>query len=354
MSTIGGEVVLSKGKLGFQRVLDDFPNADTIWICTFNLSKQGPLLLRALEALPAGVNVHVVCSIPGRWDTYYSTDVSRRAAVEIRRYTRRLDPVRFDASVDTYFNFQNHAKLVATENIAYLGSANFSDDSARNYEAGILVTNADDIQKLVHDVFEPIRDASVQYLGKAGDRLLVQLHETQQTLDAVIEDLEMSFYPECDWPPAGDLGFIVPQDAPSVLGELERVVDELDELTEHDGLGATVSEAIAAYLKGEALVALEQACSKHTDLGKYLRFDVTSSVLAEVEGNIDAYDENLDPAIESATDRALEQLDAISDRVSEDDVKDLLEAVNTVRGQVTTLLEQLTIIIKAAQGIDNT
>ena len=348
MSTIRGEVVLSRGKLGFQRVLDDFPNAQTIWICTFNLSKQGPLLLRALEALPEGVQVHVVCSIPGRWDTYDNANLSRRAAVEIRRYTRRLDPTRFDATVDTHFNFQNHAKLVATENIAYIGSANFSDESAKNYEAGVLVTDPDDIERLVRDVFEPIRDASVHFLGKAGDRLLVQLHGTLQTLDAIIENIEMAFYPEGDWPIVGDLGFVVPQDTPAVLGEIERVVEELDELTEHEGL------AVVAHLKPEALVVLEAACSKDTDLGKYLRFDVTSSVMAEVEGNIDAYDENLDPAIESATDRALEELDAISDRVTEDDVKDLLEAVNAVREQVTRLLEQLTVIIKAAQAIDNT
>ena len=38
-----------------------------------------------------------------------------------------------------FFNFSNHAKIVGTENIVYIGSANFSNESKNNIESGIII-----------------------------------------------------------------------------------------------------------------------------------------------------------------------------------------------------------------------
>lgn len=48
-----------------------------------------------------------------------------------------------------YFNVHNYAKIIGTEDIVHIGSANFSNESADNIEMGILIEDRDFISKSV-------------------------------------------------------------------------------------------------------------------------------------------------------------------------------------------------------------
>lgn len=51
-------------------------------------------------------------------------------------YKSKLFPLKIADKAEVYFCFSNHAKIIMTDNIAYVGSSNFSEESADNFELG--------------------------------------------------------------------------------------------------------------------------------------------------------------------------------------------------------------------------
>ncbi|NOU84130.1 hypothetical protein GC101_35360 [Paenibacillus sp. LMG 31459] len=172
-----GVFISTKGEFGYQDVLDDFQYAKQIRIATFNISfseKDDPLF-EGLQKLNEDVDIKFVSNIPARMSFYASSPKGKsfkeRASANINAYLKKLNPADFDAVILPYFNFNNHSKIIGTENIIYIGSENYSVESSQNYESGVLVSDKEFIVKLYELFFEKLIDESVPYFNDDYDQL---------------------------------------------------------------------------------------------------------------------------------------------------------------------------------------
>lgn len=167
LSFDSGRFVAQKGKLNYQEVLDDFPNANVIRIITYNISnnQRRDVLLDALKKSKA--DIKLITNVPSRMPEYHSTDKGQRmrfsARDNIKIYISKLNPDKFPSQFVPLFNENNHAKLIGTENIVYIGSANYTDKSANNIEAGILIEDKVFIQRLYSEFFDKVESESMSY-----------------------------------------------------------------------------------------------------------------------------------------------------------------------------------------------
>lgn len=168
----GGRFVSGQGELNYQPVLDNFPKAKIIRIITFNISKnqRQDALLNALKKASAA-DVQFITNIPSRMKEYFNTDAGRNmrnsARQNIQAYITKLNPDNYEGSFVPYFNPHNHAKLVGTENIVYIGSANYSNESAENIESGVLIEDKVFIQRLYTEFFDMVKDDSLSYYDES-------------------------------------------------------------------------------------------------------------------------------------------------------------------------------------------
>ena len=166
----GGKFVSSHGELNYKEVLADFPNAEIIRILTYNISKkqENDVLMDALKNAKA--DVQLITHVPSRTDNYYNTDCGRRmrsaARFNIQKYILKLNPYNFHEQFTPFFNFHNHAKIIGTENIVYIGSANYSNESANNIETGVIIKDRDFIKKLYEEFFDELRKKSISYFDE--------------------------------------------------------------------------------------------------------------------------------------------------------------------------------------------
>lgn len=160
-----GEFVCSRESLNYQAVLDDFKNAKQIRILTYNISKKNysNVLIDTLKKVPETVDVQIITNIPSRYPSYFSSYVGERAKETMEVYLDKLNPENFQSNPYVAFNFTNHAKIIGTENIVYIGSANYSDESKYNIESGILIRDKEFIHKLYEEVFPVIVNESTPY-----------------------------------------------------------------------------------------------------------------------------------------------------------------------------------------------
>jgi hypothetical protein len=175
----GGRFVSSKGELNYKEVLDDFPTAKIIRIITYNISKntRQDALLEALRGSSA--DVQLITNVPSRMPEYYDSDAGRNMRNAARRniqvYLSKLDPSNFPNGFIPFFNVHNHAKIIGTENIVYIGSANYSNESADSIETGVLIEDRAVIQQLYQEFFDTIKDKSLSYFdeGFSAFRLFI-------------------------------------------------------------------------------------------------------------------------------------------------------------------------------------
>ena len=81
----------------------------------------------------------------------------------IEVYLKKLNPESFPTAFSISFNFFNHAKIIGTENIVYIGSANFSNESKQNIETGVIIEDSAFIARLYDEFFEYIKGNSTPY-----------------------------------------------------------------------------------------------------------------------------------------------------------------------------------------------
>lgn len=192
---ITGDLVLTKGECAYQEVLNEFKDAAYVTVVTFNISKNKDGLLDALRGLDAAVRL--IAAIPGRLDRYWGTSaraqyLKKNAAEAIGVYLKKLAPKEFGPLASVSFCFDNHAKIVMTEKIAYVGSANFSEESTDNWEAGIIIRNPEAIKELDKFV-DAIEGDSVRYYGEEMLDKVVPLAAARQRLTELREELAEDF-----------------------------------------------------------------------------------------------------------------------------------------------------------------
>lgn len=167
LSFDGGRFVSLNGELNYKEVLADFPTAKVIRILTYNISKnkRHDALLDALR--DATADIQLITNVPSRMDEYYNSDAGRRmqsaARSNIQVYISKLNPDNFPGQFSPYFSVHNHAKIIGTENIVYIGSANYSNESANNIETGVLIEDKEFIKNLYSQFFDKVRSDALSY-----------------------------------------------------------------------------------------------------------------------------------------------------------------------------------------------
>ena len=170
LSFNNGRFVSLMGDLNYREVIDDFSNAKTIRIITYNISKSQKYdkLLNSLKNTDA--DIQMITNVPSRMNEYFNTnkgnDMRSAAKRNIQIYISKLNPDNFNSKFEPFFNVRNHAKLIGTENIVYIGSANYSNESADNIEAGVLITDKIFIRQLYEEFFDKVRENSISYFDE--------------------------------------------------------------------------------------------------------------------------------------------------------------------------------------------
>jgi len=154
--TEGARVVITKDEQGPQEVYDRLPTAEAAFIVTYNLPKAGGPLLRALEGATNLKSLRLVTNIPSWWATYWG-DARRKARDAIKSSIERLDGLAARDGVEIYFTQRNHSKIYIVDDIGYVGSSNFSDESAKNVEAGVVIEDTDALEELRRSAWELLR-----------------------------------------------------------------------------------------------------------------------------------------------------------------------------------------------------
>lgn len=192
LRNITGDVVLTKGEYGFQPVIDDFSNAAYINIVTYNITPfEGSELIGLLRNIPYDVPINIVLNIPKKSiGTPY-------ASKQVYWYLRTLERHKFN-DLNIYFNFSNHAKLVMTNNIAYIGSQNFSDASSDKMELGIVIHSRNEVEKINLNVFAGVMASSIRY---ATSDYVLRIEEIQKIMKGVLENLRENIFTIVGDPP---------------------------------------------------------------------------------------------------------------------------------------------------------
>ena len=178
------KLVYTKDELGYQEVLDQLSSANRIAIVTFCISKNQTQLLDALKNVSDSVEIDIITNIPNGWKEYKAEWARKRAREQINLYQTRLKPEQIGERVNVYFQFDNHGKIIMTDQVAYIGSANYSEESANNIEFGIITYDHETIEYLFNEVIVDVIQQSKPYyvfdhcpLALEAELILSALHK---------------------------------------------------------------------------------------------------------------------------------------------------------------------------------
>jgi len=185
LESITGDVVLSQGVYGFKPVIDDFGNAKYINIVTYNIkSYEDSELLSMIKSIPLDVPVNLVLNIPKK--SLGTPDASK----QVYWYLKTLERHKFN-DLNIFFNFSNHAKLIMTNNKAYIGSQNFSDTSTNKLELGIIVDNVNNVDRINRMIFETIKYNSIRY---ATSDYVIKMEEIHEVMKGLLKNLRYNLF----------------------------------------------------------------------------------------------------------------------------------------------------------------
>jgi hypothetical protein len=188
-----GQLVVTKDGCAYQDVLDSFPEAKSISVVTFNISWWRDDVLDKLKQ--SNASLRVISNIPGRRKDVEDLGKRRLGKLSIRRYWKRLSPRSLGIRAEVFFCFENHAKIIMTDKIAYVGSANFSDESSGNWEAGVIIRDVAALAKLVKEI-DLIQATSIRFYGEELADIIKPLTKARFGIEKVMD--EFSWYPTAE------------------------------------------------------------------------------------------------------------------------------------------------------------
>lgn len=309
-----GEVVVGKDYFNYREVIKDFSNAKNVRIVTYNISKKDYKneLLDELKNLSSDVDLKIVSNIPSRMPCYYNSkagdNIRKNSKKNIGAYLDRLNPENFVPNTEVGFNFNNHAKIIATENIMYIGSANYSDESQSNIESGTIIRDKQAIQKIINEIFPKIMNESTPYYE--DDFNVFRLFAI--SMENKFAKWLKWFDKELIWKREGGIKR-VQEPFKFDSEDLESLHADIEELQEFEILiENTYSENDEDYneLINRIMQEMKEICIEFlldftitdSDFFNYLVYDKDKRIDELIQNDPDAYDENLDACIERAMD----------------------------------------------------
>lgn len=367
--------VFGKNECIYKRVLDDFQNTKFIGIMTFNISpKDDSELLKSLKnACTNGTSATIITNIPKRFKTYHNHQYANSAKQMIDSYMQLLNPQDYEMRLNTYFNFNNHAKIVMTDNIIYWGSSNFSDESCNNIECGTLSKDKNLIKFMKDSFFPSIQSKSIPYYKYNFAVAIANLDSLILTCIEAKESLFYATFEPCsdyctnfkeEWlyrktdsglTPKFLQEFIKPfSQFSNALNELKEIIDECwenDESMEQiQRLDNVVSEYTHMY---------RNFCNTISSLVKELenvaKYDVTDEACDKITEDycMLAYDEDFDYYADKAMDEAIEEYESLIED-TEPTVHDALNYLDSMVEYFEQLKTSLYQLLEVNSKIDNT
>jgi len=330
LSFNGGKFVSLESELNYSEVLADFSTAKIIRILTYNISKnqRRDALLDALKNTSA--DIQIITNVPSRMERYYDSVAGTRmrsaARNNIRIYISKLNPDNFPKNFTPFFNIHNHAKIIGTENIVYIGSANYSNESADNIETGVLIEDKDFIKKLYAEFFDKVREDSLSYFDEnfSAFRILVlSLYaKFKYHHHKMLTDLYTDY--QRNKQVVSDAVFIDISDLETLyrdLDELEDICGAADNTYDEENENYNDAlEQLRECFDNLSIDWLKDTISEDGTLYRLVAFDVENKTndILETEYTFEAYDENLDIYVEKAMDSASEMYSVLHDAFEEE------------------------------------
>lgn len=323
--------VFSKNELGYQEVIDEMPSAKEITIITYNISDKQDYLINCLKNTSDDCEINIITNIPTRWEYYYAGSYRERARQKINFYMSKLDPQKFGNNVEVLFNFSNHGKIIMTDKIVYIGSENFSEESEKNTEFGIISKDVNFIGYLKNVIFEDVKSDSATYYEYNYTSLLF---EATMIISAIF-NAKNCLYEEIyflhddidgEWYYYNDTEVTL---SPRTLDNVKNIIetsckiasdiyDAIDNVTDSDEDITSQANDMYERLKDisnkiEELITFDNIY----DLSIFTTENFIDSQL-QTEYAMEAYEENLDHCIELASNTALGELSDLAQSARED------------------------------------
>ena len=356
-----GKFVWIKDGLNYQEVLDEFSKAKIVRIMTFNISKDKGYdqLLDEIQKLSDDVDVQFITNIPSHFDRYYNSPRGEAMRRNFRDncgvYLKKLNPDKFPLQSRTFFNFTNHAKIVGTENVVYIGSANFSNESKDNIETGVIIRDKVFIKKLYSEFFDRISTESLPYFDDEYMALRVfimsMLTKFRIHFDKISEEMYFKN------PYTNNIEFVrrcigVSENELDKLNYDLYLLEDLEVNTENtydeeDDEYNNQIERILKLYKSLDLRGLQELTETDGILYNFIMFDikdVTNSCLERYSA--EAYDEYLDHYVDIATEDAREIEESMLDEVEEianefyTKLENVLDSLEEIADIVSSIGEQ--------------
>lgn len=312
-----GEIIVGKDFLNYKEVLDDFKQAKAIRVMTYNISKNNYKneLIDALKMVTEDVDVKIISNIPSRMKNYYNSSAGDRMRDNFRNnftaYIERLNPENFPSNPEVSFNFSNHAKIIGTENVLYIGSANYSDESKDNIEAGTIIRDKEAIQKVYQEVFPAVIDESTPYFDDDFNVLRLFVISMESKFRWWLRKFDEELLWKNEITGIKGVRALFELDEDELIG-LHETVDELHSIcclldntyTELDDEYNELIEKIQEALSTIRIDWMLDFTLIDSELYDFIVYDEEEKTLEYLQEDPDAYDENLDICIEIAMDRA--------------------------------------------------
>lgn len=323
LSFDGGRFISLNGELNYKEVLSNFPTAKIIRILTYNISKnqRQDALLDALRNTTA--DIQLITNVPSRMDEYYNSDAGRRmrstARSNIQVYVSKLNPDNFPGQFLPFFSVHNHAKIIGTENIVYIGSANYSNESADNIETGVLIEDKEFIQKLYLQFFDKVKNESLSYFDEnfSAFRLFILSlyakfkHHYNKMLTDLYTDYQRTKMVVADtiFIDVGDLNALYRD-----LDELEAVCGAADDTFDEENENYNEAlEELKRCFDRLSIDWLKETISEDGELYRLVAFDAEQEAnnILQTEYAFEAYEENLNTYVEKAMNSAAEMYSSL-------------------------------------------
>ena len=350
------ELVQSKDECCYKDVLDDFCNANEIYIMTFNISTKNDELIKLLDDVDENTEIHLITNIPNRYDKYlgknngeYTKSIARS---KINYYLKKLDPGTRENNFNTFFNFNNHSKIIMTENIAFVGSANYSSESSNNYEIGLIIKDTHVISKIKEVFIQTVETDSIRYYGTELDSLEVIFMSFYTQILEKAELMEKSLFWEDEKGNShynSTSAYIDWDDVAEIIDMICHYKDNISEL-EEDELFMSLSQKINERNLDNINNLYEKSGSMY-DLAMFNDQDFMDNYLEE--NSMEAYDEYLNEYAQNAVELAHDKRESLAE-AAENEVVEFYKNIILLKKQLSEVLEIISNMRKEESNINNT
>ena len=350
------EFVESLDEYGFKDIVDDFEDAEKILIVTYNLSNDH--LLKRLSELPDDIDIRIFTNIPGRFPSYFSDEVRSNAEKKIHDYLDMLSPDKFGDNIHVFFAFDNHSKIVATDFSAYVGSANYSDASRNNSEAGIITHDSDFLEYLFSGYLDELYSSSVPASCHKYLELLKELCDYLNNKIEVFRELADSCYSYYDTYSGEEHRYYLGAESTLSQDVLDRVIDY-----EYEHRIIEKVESVARELGGiedqllsnwrSSLNGLVKS-SNSTGLQSFINFDLNKRTW-EIFHTKDSDGDDGSEVAEQSQLEAYDELSVLSE-YAEGEIVEIINAIRSHREILKDIYKCFQDKIRSAEAkkIDNT